>query len=1038
MGVMNSTTAKRVTGEMSTVAATNPSLQVLQNGSDLDPEAKKTSHVLLEAFDTHGLGLDVLHQDLFDSNTEVVLSALGALGRKGHPHSLKFITRLLTQQDDTIRCAAVKAMGEIGHSGTTKVLFDLFKISKSEPLRCAVLEALSKVSPKNPEVLRLVREYSTSKLVSSSARAQATVLLLKLDDNPDVGALLTGANEEVVEAVYTAIAREENEELARQVIQHGLAHYPRLCAENRRLLISIASIGKICESARVLLAALADVDTEVRQAAYSILGQCETQLDHFGVLIKHLAENVDPVPTLEDEALEGIARMERCLAGRPLVTMGIKGKLFKGIAELFKVLSTTDRRVGSENHELGWLIARSKEYVEYYADEDFRQALLHYLKGSNYYTQERVLLALKGSAVKVEVRHFDGYRALADIIKHPKRPGIALISRELAIAKLGKRAFLYRLVRLIRLTRLLPAGAWSGETQRLVEQIFGWARRAKLFRLAEAALYALAKTDLKKTTDACRECLTPPVASKILAIAAIRLLKELDWRVMEPAVLKQIGSSEESYILLNLIDALSGGNFPVSGELIRSMVQILKTGNDREILQRISDFLGAQSAPDVFEYVSDGYDRAESWRQGYILSIFERNAMEQRVSNREGLIEFLYKVLRGEANPNQSKAAALLWRLGDDYALKILKDFLKDQSMEGKIEILGGLKGALDLQIVPVLVPLLRVENPGLHGTLQDILLSAEGQGLRNRICELVLSLRGGVCPGEESSQETDLQRVHVDFQNEKNAYRFEKEYTQKLAVLFTDIQGYSKKAQALSTMQLTSLIQEYEGILLPTMTSHQGQLIKKMGDGHLFVFESALCSVLAAIRLQKALKRFNNYREENQRLIVRVGIHWGKVVRKEGDVLGNHVNIASRLESSAKGGSVFISEALFERLEGHIHTREIGLISVKGIAAPVKVYEPYEVVIDFPSELDPLKRAKTPDHQKVEQQQSVPGNGKAPGKTVILDQKTLNYLVNTFSSLHGLCRKAEANQVKVEEIRRELTSRWNGLKPALTREREI
>ncbi|UCF99974.1 MAG: HEAT repeat domain-containing protein [Spirochaetaceae bacterium] len=1035
---MSSATAELVTGKTRPVSTAIPSPQVLQNGSDLNSEAKKTSHIVLEAFDTHGMGLDVLHQDLFDSNTEVVVSALDALGRKGHPHSLKYISRLLTQEDDSIRCAAVKAIGKIGHSGTTKVLFDLFKIAKSEPLRCAVLEALSKVSPKNPEVLRLVREYSTSKLVSSSARAQATVLLMKVDDNPDVGALLDGSKEEVIGAVYTTIAREENEELARQVIQHGLAHYPRLCAENRRLLISIASIGKIYESARVLLEGLADVDAEVRQAAYSILGQCETQLDHFEVLIKHLAENVDPVPTLEEEALEGIARMERCLTGRPLATMGLKDKIFRGIVDLFKVLSTADRRVGSDSHELGWLIARSKEYVEYYADEDFRQALLHYLKGSNYYTEQRVLLALKGSAVKVEVRHFDGYRALADVIKNPKRPGIALISRELAIAKLGKRALLYRLVRLIRLTRLLPAGAWSGETQRLVEKIFSWARQAKLFRVAEAALYALAKTDLNKTADACRECLRPPVESKVLAITAIRLLKELEWRGMEPVVLKLLGSSEESYIILNLIDALSGGDFPVSGELIKCMVQILKIGSDREILQRISDFLGAQSTLDVFESVSDGYDRAESWRQGYVMSIFERNAIEQRVSNREGLIEFLYKVLRGEANPNQWKAAVLLWRLGDDYAMKILKDFLKHQNVEVKMEILGGLKGALDLQIAPLVVPLLRVENASLHGVLQDTLLSAEEQSLRDRICELVLAIRGGASPAEESAQESDLQRMHVDFQNEKNAYRFEREYVQELAILFTDIQGYSKKAQALSTMQLSSLIQEYEGILLPTMTSHQGQLIKKMGDGHLFVFESALFSVLAAIRLQKALKRFNNYREEHQRLIVRVGIHWGKVVRKEGDVLGNHVNIASRLESSAKGGSVFISEALFERLEDFIHTREIGLISVKGISESVKVYEPYEVVIDFPSEFDPLKRAKTPDHQKVEQHQTVPGNGKAPGKAVILDQKTLSYLVNTFSSLQGLCRKAEANQIKVEEIRRELTNRWNGLKSVLKRETEI
>jgi len=298
--------------------------------------------------------------------------------------------------------------------------------------------------------------------------------------------------------------------------------------------------------------------------------------------------------------------------------------------------------------------------------------------------------------------------------------------------------------------------------------------------------------------------------------------------------------------------------------------------------------------------------------------------------------------------------------LGDDYAAKVLKEFLVDLEVEGKIVILRSLSGALSADIVPSLLPVLRCGHPGVQEALRQCFSSVEEEEVRNRICELALAVRGkGSLENELHEEDPDIE-VQMDFFKEKEAYRFEHEYVQELAVLFADIQDYSKTAQALTTMKLFALIQEYEGILLPILISHRGELIKKMGDGHLVVFQNALDSVLAAIRVQKALKRFNSYREQERRVVVRIGIHWGKVVRKEGDVFGNHVNIASRLESSARGGAILISEALHQRLGGHIHARELGLISVKGISEPIKVFEPYEIVLDLPAGLDPREQGET------------------------------------------------------------------------------
>ena len=160
--------------------------------------------------------------------------------------------------------------------------------------------------------------------------------------------------------------------------------------------------------------------------------------------------------------------------------------------------------------------------------------------------------------------------------------------------------------------------------------------------------------------------------------------------------------------------------------------------------------------------------------------------------------------------------------------------------------------------------------------------------------------------------------------------------------------------------MQLSALIRDYEKILLALVEAHNGELIKRMGDGHLFVFHQPIAAVLAAIRLQKSLRRFNRYRDETSRVVIRIGIHCGSVVRKEqGDVLGNTVNIASRLESSSQPGSILVSEQVHEKVKDFVHAREIGRITVKNISEPIRVYEPYEIALDLPEALDPMKGGK-------------------------------------------------------------------------------
>jgi class 3 adenylate cyclase len=995
---------------------------------NLPAEAAFTVHRVVEAFDTDKKSIGFLHRDLFDSRTKVVLSAIAALGRLGDQRSFRFIARLLTHRDEAIQTAAARAVGEITHPSAKRILLDLFKASGSEQLRRAALESLARIEIDDQQVAALIREYAGSLFVTPETRALARSILLESRDVSAVKQMLSDPKNEVVDQVYSAALT--SNALAPPVLQHGIPNFHRLSAKNRGTLVSIASTCAESGCGGLFLEALRDLDPAVRGKAYSLLDGQPGLIGRFDDILQILSEGAEMLPALEDEVLRAVDRLEAVVRSGLGLPVKTRESISACITDLYRQLKITDRRVSSDSHELGWLIMRSKEYMEYYVEEDLRQSILQLLKGSSNYSSQELLQALRNSAVRVEVRHFEGYSALADIIKKPDRPGKALIARELTLAKLGKRTLLIRLIRNLRMARLFLHPGGSQKISVTIEEIYTWAKEAKLYRLAEAALFALARIDSRKTTQACRECLTPPVLSKVLAIAAMHLLVELDWQVMESSVIELINGSEDAYILLNLIDALSAAKFTVSAECIKTLIETLEVSRNREVISRISEFLGENAGFSSFRMLKEIFNQKVEWKQDAVLSVMDRMISRRKVVNRDELSEFLYQILRQGSTGSSTRAAVLLWKLRDDYAPKILKRLLGRGDLEERLRVLNYVKTDVGTDLVPVLGPLLGSDDIRIQEALRETLLSAGDRDTQNKILEMVLAAREDMKAAADEKAEAS--EINVDFFEQKKAYRFEKEHVQRLAILFTDIQEYSKKAQLLSTMELASLLQEYEGILLPVIHSHRGELIKTMGDGHLFVFRSPLHAVLAAVRMQKSLKRFNSYREENSRIIIRIGIHWGKVVRKQGDVLGNHVNIAARLESAARGGGILVSQALHDQLDGYIHCREIGLITVKGIAEAIRVYEPFETVLDLPPELDPLKSEQTLSPGEKKQ-----GIKKHPGqrrkrKRLSIDQEVLEYIAATFSRLNGLCRQAEAREIEVAAIRSELTKRWRALSSRL------
>ena len=986
-----------------------------------------TTHRLFEAFDAQKKSLGLLHGDLFDSRPEVALSALEAVGRLGDPRSFPYVARLLAGAQEDVQAASLRALGGIHHPDVPRLLRDFSKTTHTEKIRREILGALAAAAPGDKDVVALIRHAARTPLGSAGGRAHAAGLLLKVGGEIALEELLTDAREEVLDQIIASAA--ENPALLPRTVAHCAPLYPRLPSRNRATLVTLAATQSLSESASIMRAALADPNSEVRRAAYAALGTEPHQAAWFSDIVSQMAMAVEGNPALEDEAQAAISRMAKLPDGRAGIQPGTRVTVMSRVGELFKQLSASGRKVSSDAHELGWLIMRSKEYLEYYVDEELKAALLRYLKGTSTETPEGLMKMLKATAVRVEVRHFDGYSALVDLIKNPKRTGIALVARELALARTGKARVLWQLGRVIRLaTVFLAPGGPAGEAS-LLHEIFTWARQEKLFRLAEAALAALAKVDIPGAETACKECLTLPLASKVLAIAALQLLRELNLSLLEPSATRLLASQDDPYVTMNALEAISAGPPSASGDLAKALLTRFSMDCSREVRDVLTAYLGDKVSVDIMESLKEHALHRDEARRSSALAVLDRRIVNGLISNRDGTVEFLYRILRGEHLASRVSAALMLWKMGDDYAAEVLRDFLSGAD-ETAADILRRLPGALREPLLSGLAPLFRRDGADLQYALRELLLHSEDPSSRERVLQMALEARGDSGRGEEEEEDLIDGVQAVEVRSERQAFQFERENMEELVMFFSDIQGYSKKAQVLAPMQLNALLQEYEKILLAHVEAHHGELVKRMGDGHMIVFQKPLSAVLAAIRLQKRLARFNKFRDENNKVVIRIGIHSGAVVRKgSGDVLGNAVNIASRLETSAKPGSVLISDRIEAAIKDYVHVREIGRITVKNISEPIKVFEPYEIVLDLPAELDPLKAGPAPGAATAGAAAAESGGGSA---RITLDRDVYVEIVRCFSALAGACRQAPGGSVPVAALNEQVLARWAKLRPRL------
>ncbi|HVH15327.1 MAG TPA: tetratricopeptide repeat protein [Candidatus Angelobacter sp.] len=160
-------------------------------------------------------------------------------------------------------------------------------------------------------------------------------------------------------------------------------------------------------------------------------------------------------------------------------------------------------------------------------------------------------------------------------------------------------------------------------------------------------------------------------------------------------------------------------------------------------------------------------------------------------------------------------------------------------------------------------------------------------------------------------------------------------------AIMFTDMVGYTALGQKNESLSL-ALVDEQRRLIRLVLSRHNGREVKTIGDGFLVEFPSAMDAVRCAYDIQRTTRELNISAPAEQKLHLRIGVHLGDVVESQGDISGDAVNIASRIEALAEDGGVCLTRQVYDHVQNkfELPMTSLGPKSLKNVSSSTEVYK--------------------------------------------------------------------------------------------------
>ncbi|RJQ49791.1 MAG: CHAT domain-containing protein [Nitrospiraceae bacterium] len=185
----------------------------------------------------------------------------------------------------------------------------------------------------------------------------------------------------------------------------------------------------------------------------------------------------------------------------------------------------------------------------------------------------------------------------------------------------------------------------------------------------------------------------------------------------------------------------------------------------------------------------------------------------------------------------------------------------------------------------------------------------------------------------------SDIDKILAE--REKIDQLLKSKFSKEISIMFTDIKGSTSVYESRGDIDGRAMVHRHNEIVLPILKEYKGELLKTIGDATMTVFDKPAEALSAAVTIQQTLKEFNEKKPMNEQIHLRIGINYGTVIVDKGDVFGDVVNVASRVESLAHADEIYITEDMYQvtKSSDEFIFRYVDAAQVKGKKDALRVY---------------------------------------------------------------------------------------------------
>lgn len=974
----------------------------------------------------------LLVKEIYAAEMDVSVAAIAASGSLGNETAIAHLYQMIEKGQAPQRTAAVRSLTAVRAPSSAPALVKYFRHFADPVLRVEILRAVNAIAPGNQQVQELNQAVFSDPLQQEELRRIAVENLVENERFPLLQESLSKAPAAVQEAAYEKMLQSGNQEwvdlgrenLCPAALGTSFCLYALKAKSPQQNLIIEAFQNSPRQILPAFLRSLNRFQGRLRYPTrlFRLLlivpyvsGETETMVGDF--LRKIIAEVKAHSPHLLSEfSVLATTHMDTVFAKVRKAFLS-----FRGITNKDLLLATLLAHL-LEKHGTPALVAECQGY--------FREGETP--SGTPPVEQIRAILEVRGT--KEERNRFE---ACIPLFSASTRKDRMQVSAALNRIDLNRPVFLRRLNRLIRV-----AGGLEIKTSgKRIQEILDFAREEKFHFLEETAIVSLCQLLTRNIIEQSKDYFKEPNRNLRTLNGYIRGARFMPARVMIAPMLHLLMLPElngESRSLV--VDSLASMDLTGMKKALPALLKAIEAREtDPALRERIAGLIIRYGDASICHQLLDLAVKEDPVTQRLSTGILQKLSSRGEDIPRDILTNRLYIMLESADTQVRTSALVSLLALKDDYAMQILGDHIRAGDARTLVEVLRSQSEKPTREAMGLLVSMLQVEDRDVHAELRRILpeycQGEQAEEIRQSLID-ALRLRPGTAgaaaftPTAVKAAAEPKASAESLFNRAKLEFQFRRENTQVLTVLFVDIAGYTEKSSRIEMTALVRLIKAFEDTIIPIVAANRGTVVKKMGDAILAVFKHPLHGVLAALSIQQKVEEYGALRVEEERFQVRAGMNTGPVIRKDGDIFGEVVNVASRMETAATPGDILLTAATFEEVKDYVRCTELGKINVKGIKEAITAYSPQEILVDLKKLGDlrpaagPVDAVRADEMARLRESMFVPSFDVAGAAKA--EEGLLRQLKDVFSDIARAVEDIATDYHEEYQFKRYLQEKWN------------